>query len=209
MSMPNTQQSPLVADYLRRLDAAAAGLPADRRDELVEGIREHLDSALQGTDQASDAQVRAVLDRLGSPEEIVAAAADSEASLPPYQSPPKSGIGALEIITVILLAIGGIILPILGWFIGLALLWTSSRWTTRDKLIGTFVWPGGYLMPLAFGMFAAQVCTSDPTTGAESCSGWAMPPWLGVPVLVVLILAPLAVVGYLITRARRSPAAGP
>ena len=211
MSMPDTQQSPLVADYLRRLDAAAAGLPADRRSELVEGIREHLDSGLEGADQSDDAQIRAVLDRLGSPEEIVAAAADGEPPLPqPYHGQPKAGAGALEIITVILLAIGGIILPVVGWFIGVALLWTSSRWTTRDKLIGTFVWPGGYLLPLGLGLISARVCTTvggpDPV---ETCEGPGMPLWLGLPVAAVLFLAPLAVVGYLLTRARRSPAGAP
>jgi hypothetical protein len=198
MSMPDTQQSPLVADYLRRLDAAAAGLPADRRSELVEGIREHLDSALEGTDQSDDAQIRAVLDRLGSPEEIVAAATDGEP--PPSPQQPRSGPGALEIIAVILLPIGGIILPILGWFVGLALLWASGKWTVRDKLIGTFIWPGGYLIPLVLLMTPAEPCGP----GSDQCG--TMPAWLGAPVAVILFLAPLAVVGYLLTRARRSPA---
>jgi HAAS len=226
MTMPDTHRQPLVADYLSRLDAAAHRLPADQHAELVDGIREHLDSALAGVDPTNEAQVRAVLDRLGAPEEIVAAAIEggpgatagglpswsAAGSAPPIQAPPAqagSGPGVREIIAVVLLPIGGFILPVLGWFIGVVLLWTSDRWTTRDKIIGTFVWPGGYLLPFAFGTFAAQVCSSDPITGAESCSGWAMPAWLGVPVSVVLILAPLAVVGYLLSRARRSPTAGP
>ena len=41
-----TQLHPLAADYLRRLNAAAGGLSADRRSELVDGIREHIDAAL-------------------------------------------------------------------------------------------------------------------------------------------------------------------
>ena len=223
MTMPDTHRQPLVADYLRRLDAAAYPLPADQRAELGDGIREHLDSALAGVDPTNEAQVRAVLDRLGAPEEIVAAAVEGEppswsgrtaggAQALPAQAPPAqhgSGLGVREIFAVILLPIGGFILPVLGWFIGLVLLWTSDRWTTRDKLIGTFVWPGGYLLPVGFGLFVGQVCTSDPITGAESCTGWAMPAWLGVPVSILIFLAPLAVVGYLITRALRSPAAGP
>jgi hypothetical protein len=36
---------PLVDDYLRRLDAAASALPADRRDGLVSEIRDHLQEA--------------------------------------------------------------------------------------------------------------------------------------------------------------------
>jgi len=63
---------PAVAEYLRRLDQAAARLPAGRRGELIEEIRGHVSEALAaiGDDEAA---VRGVLDRLGSPEEIVAA----------------------------------------------------------------------------------------------------------------------------------------
>lgn len=203
---------PLVADYLDRLDAAADRLPPDQRAELVEGIREHLDSALAGVDPADEAQVRAALDRLGAPEEIVAAAVEVEPRRSQTTQPRRPGLGVGEVFAVILLPIGAFILPILGWFIGVVLLWVSDRWTTRDKLIGTFVWPGGYLLPGAFGLFAAQVCTTVPRsggTGTEDCSGWAMPPWLGIPVSVALFLAPIVVVGYLITRARRSPAGEP
>ena len=31
----------------------------------------------------------------------------------------------------------------MGWLIGLILLWSSRLWTTRDKLIGTLIVPGG------------------------------------------------------------------
>ncbi|HKA68522.1 MAG TPA: hypothetical protein VKG85_05305 [Actinomycetes bacterium] len=208
MTMPDTHRQPLVADYLDRLDEAALRLPPDQRSELIDGIREHLDSALAGVDSTNEAQVRAVLDRLGAPDEIVAAAVEGE---PPAWAAPGpapaaqagSALGVREIFAVILLLIGGIILPVLGWFIGLVLLWSSDRWTNRDKIIGTFVWPGGYLLPVSLGLFPAQMCTTDPGTGAESCSGGGLPAWLGAPVLVVLFLAPLAVAGYLITRARR------
>lgn len=70
--MPVTSDHPLVADYLRRLDEAAAGLPAGRRGELVEEIRGHVADALLAAGDDEPA-VRGVLDRLGSPEEIVAA----------------------------------------------------------------------------------------------------------------------------------------
>jgi hypothetical protein len=38
----------LVDEYLRRLEAAAAELPRDRRAELVAVIREHIENALRG-----------------------------------------------------------------------------------------------------------------------------------------------------------------
>jgi hypothetical protein len=48
-----------------------------------------------------------------------------------------------EVATLVLLPIGGIVVPVLGWFVGVALLWTSERWSVRDKLLGTLVVPGG------------------------------------------------------------------
>ena len=60
--MTTMRRDPLVDDYLRRLEAAAAGLPRDRRAELVGEIEEHVEAAL---DEAGDdeAAVRNVLER--------------------------------------------------------------------------------------------------------------------------------------------------
>jgi hypothetical protein len=68
--------NPLVDDYLRRLDAAAAALPTHRRDELTSEIREHLEEALRQTPTGDEVTVRNLLERLGPPEEIVNAASD-------------------------------------------------------------------------------------------------------------------------------------
>lgn len=63
------------------------------------------------------------------------------------------GAGAREIAAIPLLLIGGVVLPFVGWVIGVALLWSSPRWSRRDKWIGTFLLPGG-LLP--FGIIAVQ-----------------------------------------------------
>jgi uncharacterized membrane protein len=73
----NVHTDPLVDDYLRRLDAAASQLPAYRRDELVSEIRDHIQEALRQTPAGDEAAVRNALERLGSPEEIAAAATDT------------------------------------------------------------------------------------------------------------------------------------
>ena len=72
----NVNADPLVEDYLRHLEAVASGLPAYRREELLAEIRAHLAEAMRQVPAGDEAAVRSVLDRLGSPEEIVAAAAD-------------------------------------------------------------------------------------------------------------------------------------
>jgi hypothetical protein len=97
----------LVDDYLRRLDAAASTLPADQRDELVSEIRDHLQEALRQTPAGDQAAVRNALERLGSPEEIAAAAAD------PAPGHPAGAAGQING-----LAIASVLLAVL-WFAGL------------------------------------------------------------------------------------------
>ena len=62
---------PLAADYLERLRATARRLPRARRDELLAEIEVHLTEAI--APDATNAEALTALDRLGSPEEIVAA----------------------------------------------------------------------------------------------------------------------------------------
>jgi hypothetical protein len=66
-------EHPLVRDYLRRLDAACAALPAGQARELREQIIAHLDEALPPG--ATDDQVAAELVRLGAPAALAAEAA--------------------------------------------------------------------------------------------------------------------------------------
>ena len=118
--MTSVHQSALVADYLRRLERAAAPLPQSRRAELVAEIREHIDDALLEAGAADDVAVRNVLERLGRPEEIAAAA-----------GPAERRSGRLELAAMIALAI-----PFLGWFVGIVLVGASRAWTGREKAVG-------------------------------------------------------------------------
>lgn len=64
----------LVADYLRRLDAALGRLPAGRRRQLVAEITEHVEEARAQLVDPDEVTVRDLLDRIGRPEDIAAAA---------------------------------------------------------------------------------------------------------------------------------------
>lgn len=57
--MEHRVSDPLVEDYLRRLDAAAAGLAPDRREDLLSGIREHIDAAIASGEVTDEASPRA------------------------------------------------------------------------------------------------------------------------------------------------------
>jgi hypothetical protein len=106
----NVHTDPLVDDYLRRLDGAASTLPADQRDELVSEIRDHLQEALRQAPPGDQAAVRNALERLGSPEEIVAAAADPTPGQPGQPAGADSQVNALAIASVAVAVL---------WFAGL------------------------------------------------------------------------------------------
>jgi hypothetical protein len=53
-----------------------------------------------------------------------------------------SGPGGLEVAAMLLLLFGGIPLLLVGWIVGVVLLWVSPRWRLTDKLLGTLVSSG-------------------------------------------------------------------
>ncbi len=134
---------PLARDYLKRLKKAAAILPRPRRKELIEEIESHLREALPAG--ASEAEALIVLDRLGEPGEIVAEAWTGQA---------PASMALNERVAVPLLLFGGFLFGV-GWVVGVVLLWSSTVWTLRDKLIGTLVLPGGLATTAFVFLFAA------------------------------------------------------
>jgi hypothetical protein len=124
--------------------------------------------------------------------------------------------GALEITAVIFLLIGGVVIPFVGWVVGVILLWYSPRWRRSEKLLGTLVWPGGLLAPVLL-MLGAGVATVIPSSGtscsggytetgmtstgrhflrhvAGSCSttGGGLPTWLAISLTMILLIAAIA-----------------
>lgn len=205
----------LVADYLERLDAALVGVPPDRRNEIVGEIRSHIQEQRAGLNDETDADVYNLLERVGEPHEL-AAAAHSESSEPAETVNTRSRAGAVEILALVLT-------PLI-WPVGVILLWTSSAWNTRDKLIATLVPPGGYLGLLmafvilgfgALGWMTVSSCGSitdaQGNVISQSCTGFrALPGWeqglLNVAVFgtfVVLLLLPVLVGIYMARRLGR------
>lgn len=111
-------------------------------------------------------------------------------------------------LTVFLLLVGGVILPVVGWLLGAVMLIGSRTWSLRDKLVGLAVWPGGLAVVAGLVVFApTRECVYvDSTPGhhqSGSCTGTAIPAWVGVPVLALAILGPIVTALYLTVRARR------
>ncbi|NNM96902.1 MAG: hypothetical protein HKL89_04775 [Candidatus Dormibacteraeota bacterium] len=191
----------LVADFRRRLREAAQALPPAQREPLLEQIDAHLAEALP--DGADELEVRRALDDLGPPELIAAAAEVVPADRP--------SVPWLEVLALVFLYVGGFLVPIGGWLVGVILLAVSRRWRLSDKLLGALVWPGGlgglFILGLVWGTISSTSCTSGTAGGATICrsTGFVAPEWLVIAGLAVLILGPLAVATRLILRLREAP----
>ncbi len=193
-----------IDDYLGRLDRALGDLPYSQRREIVDEVSEHIREARETAASDDEVSVRRVLARLGDPLEIAREAMDRLGVRP---SPPRR-TGAMEIGALILLPIGGVVLPFVGWVVGVVLLWASGAWRTRDKVIGTLLLPGGLLFPLYYGLIGTRHGTScggsyDPTTGVSThwCSGppaWQMP--LEFAGFIIAVLIPIVTAIYLGSR---------
>ncbi|MEX2103524.1 MAG: hypothetical protein WD805_06125, partial [Gaiellaceae bacterium] len=111
----NSTADQLVRDYLKRLDAELADLPRARRRELVHEISGHISEARADLSTETEAEIRTLLDRTGDPADIAVEARE------------RFGVrgkrsGALDVVTLILLLVGGVVIPVVGWLVGVVLL---------------------------------------------------------------------------------------
>jgi hypothetical protein len=105
--------------------------------------------------------------------------------------PPRIPSG--DLLAVVGLVVGSLVLPVVGWLVGLVLLWRSRSWTPLEKLLGTLVWPGGLLLPLALPFLPM--------------GAWLLrTPALALTVITVLVITPMVVGGWLLLRARERAA---
>jgi hypothetical protein len=197
--MRRSAQEKLVEEYLKRLDAAARGLPRAERRELRAQIEEHLRLAIGA--EPDEAEVRAALERLGDPDEIVAGQDGRREA--------RRGIGGQAVGAIALLLVGGFLAGI-GWIVGVVMLWTSVAWTTREKLIGTLLVPGGLagsFYILAWGFAGGGTCVTSGGDGRRSvthCTGGTstLDQILLAGLIAFLVITPIATAIFLARRAR-------
>lgn len=208
-----TAADDLVESYLKRLERALSDLPAHRRDEIVEEIRDHISEGL--AEDRSDATIHDVLDQLGDPETI------AEETRERFGIRPTKA-GMLEGLAIVLLLTGGFIIPLpirpfivpgIGWLAGVVLMWISPVWTAREKVIGTLIVPGGLALPYFvwfLGPWGGEVCEAvefrpghRPGPNVGTCYSTGPEPWM-MPMLVgLLVVAAIATAIYLGRRAWR------
>lgn len=78
----------------------------------------------------------------------------------PYHRPAQDE--AYSVVTVLLLIVGGFVVPVVGWFAGVVMLWAGARWSAGDKWLGTLVWPAVAGLPAAAMATAAALTGSNP-----------------------------------------------
>ena len=153
----NTTDHPSVVAYLDAVARETAGLPAERRAELLADLREHIEVSGAGTEE----RLREVRAELGEPRTVAASALAEE----PYPAMTAASVtsaasaasvtSAMSVtsaeparparsrLTIALLASAGLVFllsPLVGGVVliaGLVLLWGSRSWSARHKLVGT------------------------------------------------------------------------
>jgi uncharacterized membrane protein len=129
----------VVRTYLDQLEATLSGVREDVRHDIVAGIAEELRGL-----SAADAAAR--IEALGDPAFIAAEARAEDAAsataepgaAAPKPTPAASGDARWYVVlAALLVAVGGVVVPVIGWIVGIALVWLSRTWHTSEKWAAT------------------------------------------------------------------------
>lgn len=141
--MTQTAADTLREDYLVRLDEAMRGLPHGVASDIRGGIVEELEGLDADETAARIAQLgdpvaiaREAQDEVPSPPALVVAA---PVAAPPAPRPATTTTRGFAIAAALTLSFGGIVLPVVGWFVGAVLVSLSSLWKTGEKAVAIAV----------------------------------------------------------------------
>jgi len=134
---------------------------------------------------------------MGSPEDLaLEAGSDSPGNV-------RQNVRALWLILL-----GGFLAGI-GWLVGVVLLWRSTTWTPTAKVAGTVLLPGGLATTFTLAALGGSVTACGGSSGLGhppvmqcTTTGFALPPAIGLPLFIVLLLVPLLTVFFLARQQR-------
>lgn len=96
-------------------------------------------------------------------------------------------------VALVLLVVGGIVFPVVGWLAGITLLWLSGTWSVAEKALGTLVPVELVLLPVvAFERPGRSCARAGCARGGAGLLTWAF--------LALLVLAAFATVALLARR---------
>ncbi|GIE98302.1 HAAS signaling domain-containing protein [Paractinoplanes rishiriensis] len=84
-----TKHTDVVAEYLHEVDQRLAGLPVLQRRELLADLRAHIETERAERNLRTEGELIEVLERLGSPEVVAAAAHEEAGTRPAPVAPPQ------------------------------------------------------------------------------------------------------------------------
>ncbi|MFE9629650.1 HAAS signaling domain-containing protein [Streptomyces sp. NPDC006463] len=182
------EDHPLVRQYLATVEREAAALPADRRNELLADLVEHIAvSTAEGSAHDADT-LRALLEQLGDPRTIVATALHEEPSTPPRGfGRPVAAVVPLTASALLWVAAAPV--AALLWLVGLTLLWRARYWTTGEKQVAT---AATALLPAACVLRLLGIVSPGNLGPAEV-----------LLLLVAMAVVPAVIAGRLLKAARR------
>lgn len=142
--MSHQIQQKIVADYLNDLERALAGVPSDVATSIVDGIAEEL-SGLDASEAA--ARIATLGDSAFIAREAMAGSVVEEHPATSTQAAPTDQRW-YAVLASLLVAVGGYLIPVLGWIAGIIMVWMSNTWRPWEKWVGT-------LAPLGLGALVA------------------------------------------------------
>jgi hypothetical protein len=184
----------IVDAYMAELDAALTAIPVAARRDIIEEVREHIDNSIADGVEMTDTDLRNVLAGIGSPLAVARAAA-SEFPPVPSPRPPRPWRDWIAVFLT----------PFV-WPVGIVLVWASTIWTRREKLLATIAFPGGIYLSLFMAgfVYAGRTCeghlSDNGTAVLDSCvpSDPELIARLGIQALLVAV--PIVVAVYLALR---------
>jgi hypothetical protein len=185
--MSTETQPQAVRTYLAELEAALVDVPAEVGREIIMGIGEELA-------ELDEATAAARIKELGDPEFI---AAEARAALPQVVAPTELPVSERRwylVVTALLVAFGGYVFPLVGWIVGIVMMWRSRTWFGWEKWVAT-------LAPFVFGGVGSVIFAIANNFGG--LTGWHL-------LILVTFAIPVLVGAWLLWRAlRRSSLSGP
>lgn len=208
--------NPLI-EFIRELERETVDLPAERRWRLIRAVEAHIEDAMASQEYSGETGVVRLLSELGDPADLVEDEALEAAGA--VSSKPTPWQNVVSWLTV------GSLIPFVGWAYGVYLLWSSPTWRTRDKWIGTLLYPFGAWGVISTGVLMAPATltfchqsaagaaaslngprTQASATGATICeSAGGLPAWAAWSLLVLSLALAIAGPGRLWLQARQRP----
>jgi hypothetical protein len=178
----NTPANAQIADYMARLRTALQDIWAPRRDQIIADVEDHIAAALDEMKDPTPADIANLLERIGDPEQIAAAALSDDPGLAPpsaarpgqgpgWVAPVTSGLAIASLVLSILWLAGlGSLLAIILGFLSLSQIRRSNGRTGGRGLAiaGLIIGTVGVLMPLAWLLLLRPAVSNSATSSAGS-----------------------------------------